>query len=326
MRRITKIKKRALTNAERQQRFRDKKKALRLLGVTGNKPRFRSPLDMIAWSHHYCGYSWDTPYLRDIADKILHDQKILVFVPRGHGKTFLSIAIICRYLLEEQMPVLILTSGAAQQRRIYRRICRILKHPKVTKDYPYIIGSTNRSTCEILPSREISYDFLDPLLRVASRGADIVGSHPRWIHIEDLLQEPFKSDESNEYLIEWWGGIVEFCLTYEVGKETKLTGTGTRKDKGDFWEVLTDEYKYPHYTRRALKLLSGSYPTKKDVFHQTDGSVVVDSSMGEFETLNCPSWTLDKLLAEYIYKPERFMAEMQNNPMPKGGLYFSVLR
>ena len=104
---------------------------------------FKSTLDHIEWTHHYCGYTWDTPYLREIVEKLWTNLKLLVFVPRGHGKTFLSIALICRYLLEHQKPVVMITSGSAQQRRLFRRIVTILNSPIIKKDYGEIIGSAN---------------------------------------------------------------------------------------------------------------------------------------------------------------------------------------
>ncbi len=282
----------------------------------------RSPIE---WVNYYCPQNhWDIPYLHDIADRLTNSLKALVFVPRGHGKTLLAIGLICKYIVETEKPVCIITSARSQQKRIFRAIISILNSPKIIKDYKFVLGSYDKTMCELLPDDTDNYPYLDPLLRVATRGSDIVGSHPTWIHIEDLIQEPFKSDESNEALIEWWGGIVEFCLTYEEGEETRITGTGTRKDKGDFWEHLIDEYHYPHYSRKAIELVKGQYPIKEDITFDDQGNGSIDITKGEYKTLNCPNWPLGKLLIERIYKPERFMAEMQNDPMPKGGLYFSL--
>lgn len=317
----------AKSGAQRTREYRARIKARQLLQLVSRKPvteRYTSKLSHIEWTKKYCGYTWDTPYLREIAEKLWISLKVLVFIPRGHGKTFLAIALLCKYLLEHQKPVVLITSGSAQQRRLFRRIVAILNSPAIKDDYGEIIGSANRSTCEIQLREDLEYTYLDPLLRVATRGSDLVGSHPTWIHIEDLIQEPFKSDESNESLIEWWGGIVEFCLTYEAGHETKITGTGTRKDKGDFWEHLLEVYHYPAYVRKALTLVKGTFPTKKDIIHQDEGRSTIDISKGTYTTLACRNWPLSKLLIERIYKPERFMAEMQNDPMPRGGLYFSL--
>jgi len=70
------------------------------------------------------------------------------------------------------------------------------------------------------------YLGLDPLFRIASRGAEIIGSHPYWIHLEDLVQEPFRSEESNTAMIEWFEGVLEYCAQFEEGKETRITLTG----------------------------------------------------------------------------------------------------
>lgn len=285
---------------------------------------YTSPLKHIDWTLTYCNYHWDTDYLRELSEQLWQNQRLLVFIPRGHGKTFLTIALITRYILEVRQPVLIITSGPAQQRRIFRQIKKLLKFPRIREDYGNLIGASDSRTCELHPDDSITYQYLDPLLRVASRGAEIVGSHPTWIHIEDLIQEPFKSDESNESLIEWWGGIVEFCLTYEPGAETRITGTGTRKDKGDFWERLIEDYHYPHISRKSLELISGQFPTKNDITYLDQGKMSIDLSKGEYRTMGCIAWPLTRLLIERIFKPERFMAEMQNDPMPKGGLYFSI--
>ena len=317
----------AKSGAQRTREYRARIKARQLLQLPSRAcvtERYISKLSHIAWTKKYCGYTWDEKYLHILAQKLWEDLRLLGFLPRGFGKTFLSIALICRYILEKQKPVVEITSGSAQQRRVFRRIVAILNSPVVTADYGEIIGSANKSTCEIQIREDLGYAYLDPLLRVATRGSDIVGTHACWYHIEDLIQEPFKSDESNESLIEWWGGIVEFCLTHEPGHETKITGTGTRKDKGDFWEHLLIEYHYPAYVRKALELVKGRYPTKKDIIHHDKGKMSIDLSQGIYKVLPCKNWPLSRLLIERIYKPERFMAEMQNDPMPKGGLYFSL--
>ena len=233
------------------------------------------------------------------------------------------IALAARHTLEKREPLLIITSGPASKQRIFDSIRLILRSEKVKADYGYFCDSIDRNKCTIQLNESLRGTFIDPVLRVCSRGADIIGSHPKWIHLEDIIQEEFKSDESNEGLQIWFKQVVSFCATHEETHETRITGTGTRKAKNDFYQFLIDELKYPDFTEKALELLDGIFPTNEDITYYEDGRIDIDITKGTYKTLGCPNWPLSRLLVEKILKPLEFRTQMQNEPIDPFGNFFN---
>ena len=258
-----------------------------------------------------------------MTNRLWTHYRSLNFLPRGYGKTLRTISLATRHICENRTPMLIITSGPESKQRIFESIIGYLQSDKITQAYPNIFASMNRSRCVVKLVDSLRGITPDPVLRVCSRGGDIIGSHPKWIHLEDIIQEEFKSDESNEGLQAWFKQVVSFCATHATGKETRITATGTRKAKNDFYAFLIDELKYPEYTERAIDLLSGIYPTNDDVTYHEDGNITIDHSMGTYKYLECPNWPLSRLLIEKILKPLEFRTQMQNEPIDPFGNYFT---
>ena len=275
------------------------------------------------WVNYYCGHTWELDYLDNMTTRMWTHHRNLTFLPRGMGKTLRIIGLACRYACERKQPLLIITSGPASKQRIFDSIRMILRSEKIIQRYGEIFESFDRNKCTIQLVESLRGTTPDPVLRVCSRGADIIGSHPKWIHLEDIIQEEFKSDESNEGLQAWFKQVVSFCATHEEGKETRITGTGTRKAKNDFYAFLIEELKYPAYTERALVLLDGIYPTSDDVTYHDDGHIDIVIDKGRYHHLGCPNWPLSRLLIEKILKPLEFRTQMQNEPIDPFGNYFS---
>lgn len=284
-----------------------------------------SELNANDWAAYYAGYTWKTAYLDKLTKLLLESLRQLIFLPRGTGKSLRSVSVLSEFVLEEREPVVVITSGPASKIRLFDEFRLILNSERIRHDYGEIFSSFDSNKCTVKLKPELKlYSSLDPVLRVCSRNADIIGSHAKWYHLEDIVQEEFRSDESNEALIRWFEDVISWCATHEEGKETKITSTGTRKSKKDFYNHLIKKLRYPVYTRKALKLLSGIYPSESDITYSKGGLVTIDMTKGTYEDIGCPNWPLSKLLIEKIKKPASFRTNMQNEPVDPSGNYFKA--
>lgn len=286
---------------------------------------YLSPLDPNAWAKYYCGYTWRTKYLDKLTQLLLEALRQLIFLPRGTGKSLRSISVLSEFVLEEREPVVVITSGPASKMRLFDAFRLILNSERVRHDYGELFSSFDSNKCTVKLKPELKlYSSLDPVLRVCSRNADIIGSHAKWYHLEDIVQEEFRSEESNEALIRWFEDVISWCATHEEGKETKITSTGTRKSKKDFYNHLIKKLHYPSYTRKALRLIDGIYPSEEDITYGKGGIVTIDLTKGTYKDIGCPNWPLTKLLIEKIKKPTSFRTNMQNEPVDPEGNYFKA--
>jgi predicted phage terminase large subunit-like protein len=288
---------------------------------------YKSSLNNDEWIVHYCGrgYEWKLDYLTQMRQQMWQAPRVIVLLPRGHGKTQSSIALFTRFLLEQRLPILVVTAGSGNARRIYREIKRLLKSPKIREDYGDVVESFNGVEKEIYLKDGIKQS-VDPDLKIVGRGGEIIGLHPYWIHMEDIIQEEYKSDESNESIKEWYSEVVSYCAM----DNTRITCTGTRKGVEDFYSwLMTQNFNVLH--KRAIELLSGRWPEYRDCTEEiiTDKTGLkmstisdIDISCGEFKTLNCPKHSLKKMLLKRVLNLQSFESQMQNNPLPATGLYF----
>ena len=286
---------------------------------------FQSGLSCDDWAVKYCGpeYSWRLKYLTGLRKKLKESLKCLGFLPRGSGKSNVCISSNCQFILETYQPVLILTSGVDATNVIYNEMRRIFQSEVVKEDYGgeiFVNFNNNLKTVQLRPDlRKSKY----PVLRVASRHATIIGSHPKRLWIEDIIQEPFKSDESNKSLMNWFSSVVEYCCTFEPGKETQLLGTGTRKGVKDFYSYLIDKLYYPVYRLPAIELKSGRYPENKDIIRKRGHPPKVPMNLGKYKTLGCPNLPLETLLLKRATNIYDFSTNMQNEPISISGLFFN---
>lgn len=282
-----------------------------------------SKLSHTEWANKYCNHYWDTLYLDELSDFIMGRDKAFAFLPRGHGKTLRIIALFARTLLEQKISILCITGGPANQRRIWNAVRRICNSKLVYEDYGNCFASWNGSTKEAEYHSSILSTGIDAAFSVVTRQGDIVGRHPNWIHLEDIIQEPFRSHESNIFLQRWFSGIVEFCATHEKGANTRITGTGTRKALNDFYSYILEELRYTPFVREATVLVEGTYPSIAEIYKDVETSedrITIDNCI--IKTLECPAWPLEKLLIFRVLSPLRYEAEMQNHPQPETGTYF----
>lgn len=306
---------------------------LKRLPKYGNLPPtgYKSNLSDDDWIINYCGilYSWKIPYLTEMRKFLRESVKGIVYLPRGHGKTKSVIGLEVRDILENYSSLLMLVSGPSAQRKLFREFKRIITSAKVRRDYGDILISFSTITGEAYYVDSLQKQ-IDPAVKVVGRGGDVIGSHPDKIHFEDIIQEEFKSDESNEGLKVWYAEVIEYCANIN----TRITVTGTRKGVDDFYSWLAKlHYEVKH--KRSIDKITGRWPDYSDFLKETydDGSglireryVSLDISNGTFGTLNCPNWPTERLLKKRT-DPETsssFESQMQNHPLPSQGLYFNT--
>lgn len=272
------------------------------------------------------GFHWNLTYLTTLSLFIKNSRKGFGFLPRSYGKTTRIMGDFTRYILETREPHLIISYGRGGKNRIFRRIKKLLHSKPVRLQYGDVIESSSLIDGEIWFKDEL-YSNNDPTLKVTTRGGEVIGMHPRRIHLEDIIQTEFKSDESNQGLFDWYNDVIKYCAV----ESTQITGTGTRKAKNDWYSRII-ELNYELLRLKALTLIKGRYPEMSDatVEHITDedGKVRrhiknIDMSVGEYEVLECPNWTKYGLMEARLEDPESFESQMQNNPLPSQGLYFS---
>ena len=286
-----------------------------------------SKLNDYEWGVKYCESSWDSEYLKTLSNKLSNNHRVMCFLPRGTGKSTAIVGLIARSILECRLPVLLITSSNNSKTRLFNAIKRVIRSEAVLKDYGNPFQNIKAGFyCEfILKDEFIIGGVIDPVLKIAGRGEDIIGMHPRWIHMEDIIQEEYKSDESNENLFNWYQGVVAFCATHEEGKETRITSTGTRKSKKDFYHLLNKKLGYPIYTTKAIELLTGDYPSFEDytpAINDIAEDIIVDK--GTYKTIDCPGLPLKSILIAKVTMPEYFRTQLQNEPVDPEGNYFQA--
>ena len=195
-----------------------------------------SPLSNDEWIVKYCGrgYDWELDYLTEMRDFLWDNHRGLCLEPRGHGKTQSIIALFVRHILEKRTPILNINAGSGNSRRIFKEVKRFLESEQIRLDYGDVIESANKTTMEIVLKPELSTGSPDPNLKCVGRGGEVIGLHPAWIHLEDIIQEEFKNDESNDDLITWYNEVVNYLAV----EDTKITVTGTRKSLADFYSWI----------------------------------------------------------------------------------------
>lgn len=288
---------------------------------------YHSVLTPHSWVRNFCGkgFEWELTYLSELSLLMNSQKRYFAFLPRSYGKTTEVIGDAAYWLLERKLPYLMFTAGPTGKNRIFRKIKSILKSPKIRRTYGDVVESFNALTGEVWFKEEI-YTHTDPTLKVSSRMGDVIGLHPARIHFEDIIQTEFVGAESNELLLEWYYEVV----TYLATKDTIMGGTGTRKGYYDWYsKIMKHDYMVLH--KKAINLTSGDWPTIQDCKveqiteedgFQTEIMHEVSLKRGEYEWLYCPNHTLEGLLWDRITNLSAFESQMQNSPLPEGGLYF----
>ena len=225
--------------------------------------KFVSPLSFQDWRVKYClrDPKYNKPYIQDIIDLyfdvIDNYQFRMPFVPRDYGKTFVGIDFICYCLAELGLNILVITSGGGSKRRFFNTVTHILESDIVTQDYGQLVYEKNKTDGEIWLLPELrQLNTIDPQLRVTGRGSDIIGAHTDFVFMEDFVQAPYKSHESEESMRDWVTGVI-------MPMNAPITGTGTRKSPDDIYSYMQSELEIELYSKSAF-VKEGEYPTRDD--------------------------------------------------------------
>ena len=274
-----------------------------------------------------CGYDWDKEYITEMRDfqmeTFLKQQKRIILEPRDTGKTNTAISV-CAYIIAEYTLPQLLITGHGLKDILFDEIRNIVESKEFIDRYGSPIEKFNSIKGDMKLYQDLRIPkWKDPVLSIKGRGAWIVGRHPRVTWLSDIIQEPFRSDESNAKLERWFNRVVKY-LGRCVG------GDGTRKDPFDFYNFLFAEKNFTYLKRSALKLLSGKYPEWQDIEYEevTIGEdkqqqiTGIPLDMGKYWFLDCPNFTLERLLIERADDPIGFESEKNNNPISETGFMF----
>lgn len=276
--------------------------------------------DQVEWNATILRREWRCPYLNEWAVLINTIKYLMLFAPRGHGKTELIASLVIRMLLEvPNVKILLLTSTnrAAMQLFMYI-IDELQNNEEITSRYGEDrVTWSNRPVCS-LNVQGYLHTARTHSLQIASFDANIVGLHPTIIIMEDIIQEGFRNDLSQEWLVHRFRSIVENMAT----EETRITIIGTRKSPEDFYSQIMQGYTV--HTYKAIEVIEGNYPTAAEVSFNDRTLKKPIAELGIFRTLGCPSWSTQRLLVQRVIDPQGFESEMQNNPLPDTGLYFDM--
>lgn len=278
--------------------------------------QFISDLTMPAWMNHYLALTWLCEYLETWAKLFLQWLYLMLFAPRGHGKTELVAAYVIRTLLERpQLKILLIVKDNRVALQLFMYIKEQLTYnEKILADYGERILWSSQPICSINVKGYIPRARNHSLI-ITSFDGGLVGLHPDIVILEDVIQEGYKNDFSQEWLVNRYRSIIE----YMQSETTQYLVIGTRKSPTDFYSEIMEGYHVESF--KAVELLSGDWVTKKDL--DMDRRKVT-TWRGSYKTLLCPNWSLERLLVNKIISPERFSSEMQNDPLPDSGLYFSA--
>ena len=305
------------------------------LAPTGFQWRVDTVDDILKWILTYTPYNWKNKNIKENITLLwdvfntndIERMKQLIGKPRGSGKSKISIAFYAFILANFYLPQAVIVAGTKSKNRIFNGLKRILFSPKFRTDYGDIafMFSRHEGTIELVDElKELSgYVSDDPSLVVSTYNG-MIGAHPYIMYFEDILQSEYKSETSNEYLIE------EVVLSILLKMTDRIAGTFTRKGVNDLYVKLR-RYGFVLNVRKAIYLISGSFPTYDDIIFKEVRAgddiemVPVDIKLtGEFRIIERPGWTVKSLLIQRALDPVSFEREMQNNPLAVECKYFST--
>lgn len=292
--------------------------------------KYVSDLTVHQWILKYIPqFSWDLKYLeeyRNIDYSLVKDNKLqtLKLMPRDSGKSVSDIGIYAKHLCDGDFKFSVVFAGRNMLNKIWFKLINVLNSKAVVKDYGHIIAWTDKTRGIIQTYRfeEKNDANLDFASQIVTRGGELIGGHPDLIYLHDIIQEEFKSYESNEALVDWFNNVVWYM-------SKNIIATGTRKGTEDFYYSLK-KLGFDTLHRPALRLMDGQYPDIKDIIWEKYIDEVGERHKraidikytGTYEMLPCPNYTLTQLLIDRSTKLSYFEANMQNMPISETGLMF----
>lgn len=284
------------------------------------------------WIIKYIGLDWRQQYLTEMREFIWNEKRGIILQPRGHGKSMSAICLFVRHIVENKTPLLVVTASGLV-RSCITTVLNIMLSPAIRKTYGDIIKrySVSKGVIEIKPEL-LEKVVTDPLFCVVGRMSSIIGKHPDFIVLEDILQEKMKTRDTQDAIRDWYINVVSKM----ANKGTRIIVIGTRKGPSDFYNFLMEEIEFDVVHKRAVKFIKGDFPTKNDwtyrrknyedghhrMFRDKLKQSYIDSIV--VETLDCEGWSFERLMKEYMFNPIAFSCEMQNNPIPSKGDHFHI--
>lgn len=262
-----------------------------------------SPLSNDDWIAHYIPFMvWVLPYLTELREMLWNEKDLLVLLPRNHGKSDTVTALFVRWILEVRTPILVLCASNSLAKDIFLMVEDLLTDPLIRLDYGDVLNNANKGEQKMYFVPSIKYRYRDAMFRAATQQTKVKGSHPTWIHFDDVIDGEYINVSSNSMVERWYDRSIVPMRRHTLDDPTRITGTVTRQGVKDFYQFLIDE--------RGYKILH-----KEALWKDEDGN---------WQTLNCPNFPLEVLLEYKERDPIGFQEQMQNNPVPLEGIYFDA--
>jgi hypothetical protein len=180
----------------------------------------------------------------DIFDKNRDQRYVLWLAPRGHYKTTLVEAEVCRDILENPDKVHLLTHASAEE--VLKNVKGIAWHFTHNDKFRWLMP-------EIMPPKFDTTFFTQtpspqftvkrnkfnkqPTVRGAQAGKEITGSHiDGTIWLDDIVGEKTIKDATGmNDLRDWYRATISNVLMHEV-PDSRVRGRGTRWHLNDIWD------------------------------------------------------------------------------------------
>lgn len=247
-----------------------------------------------------CKKEWRLEYLSELRRRIWDENELMVLLPRGYAKTETVIGLFVRWFNEIKLPIYIITPSNPHSEDILNRIESHLHAPAIRRDYGDIAGKSSRGKQMMLLyyHESIKWTTFDRPISLVTFAGGKKGKHPAWIHLEDVMQDEAVSEETNQRIKKRFNSTYRLMRRrHRNGKKTKMTATGTRYGMLDMYHYLIESHGFNLLHYKAL--------------------------ISETEMLDCPNYIIEDLLESKRIDPASFETEMQNNPIPSSGVYFS---
>lgn len=245
---------------------------------------------------------WDLAYedyLTEVLEFLWTTQEGGALLPRGTGKTESVVALFVRYFLEQRKALYIVTPSTSHSRMILYRIIRTLEGHKIRRQYGDVMKeySTDRTMMYINYHDDIGWIRFDFPISIATYASAKEGVHCDWLHFEDCMQKEAKNIETIQDVEYKHNKTFEKMRTRRGKQRTRMTFTGTRYSTEDYYHFLITTRKYEVLHIPAL--------------HEDNKTMI-----------KCPNYTIEDLLKDKELDLWSFETSMNNNPLPRDGLYY----
>lgn len=217
---------------------------------------------------------------------VMQNEKSLILMPRGHGKTW-WVCFFIEYIMEVHGESVLYLSWTDIKNQVSLWVFQYFASRNLLSEQK---GSINTFKHFTLSNGAQFHTY-------STTGREMLGFHNYVIIADDPIDMSFKERPQKESMVELiWSSTVANITAHEVSIVPKMIIIGTRKFKGDFYDFATEMY-------------------------QEDLNIIKSTPWNEDGTLLCPElWTeemLEKRKREIgVYM---FSAEFMQDPKPVEG-------